>query len=103
VTAALTGEPRFFLDRGMGSLVVPRALRHAGWLVTTMDERYGSGPSQNIADVDWISDASSRGECIVAKDAAIARRSHEAATVAMCDARVFAITNAQITGPSMVR
>jgi hypothetical protein len=32
---------RFFLDCGLGSVVVPGALRAAGWLLETMDERYG--------------------------------------------------------------
>jgi uncharacterized hydantoinase/oxoprolinase family protein len=41
---------RFFLDRGLGSLVVPRALRAAGWALETMDERYGADRSQEIQD-----------------------------------------------------
>ena len=32
----------FFLDRGLGAFVVPRALRAAGWMLETMDERYGA-------------------------------------------------------------
>jgi hypothetical protein len=30
---------RFFLDRGLSALIVPRALRQAGWNLETMDER----------------------------------------------------------------
>jgi hypothetical protein len=45
---------RFFLDRGLGSVVVPRALRAAGWTLETMDERYGADQSQNIQDTQWI-------------------------------------------------
>lgn len=41
---------RFFLDRGLGSLVVPRALRAAGWVLETMDERYGAEQSMEIQD-----------------------------------------------------
>ena len=40
---------RFFLDRGLGSVVVPRALRAAGWSVETMDERYPSLPAASSA------------------------------------------------------
>jgi uncharacterized protein (DUF433 family) len=29
------------LDRGLGSRIVPQALRQAGWTLETMDERYG--------------------------------------------------------------
>ena len=32
----------FFLDRRLGAFVVPRALRAAGWMLETMDERYGA-------------------------------------------------------------
>ncbi len=38
---------RFFLDRGLGAVVVPGALRAAGWTVETMDERYGADQSQS--------------------------------------------------------
>jgi uncharacterized hydantoinase/oxoprolinase family protein len=41
---------RFFLDRGLGAYVVPSALREAGWMLETMDERYGTDQSQNIQD-----------------------------------------------------
>ena len=49
---------RFFLDRGLGSVVVPRALRAAGWTLETMDERYGADQSQNIQDTQWIEEVS---------------------------------------------
>ena len=48
---------RFFADRSLGSQVVPQALRAAGWLVETMDERYGAESSQLIRDVQWIEEA----------------------------------------------
>ena len=40
---------RFFLDRGLGSVVVPRALRAAGWSLETMDERCPSLPTASSA------------------------------------------------------
>jgi hypothetical protein len=99
---AAPAPPRFFVDRGVGAVVVPSGLRAAGWRLTTMDERYGPGQSQLISDVEWIRDATSRGECLLTKDCAIARRPAEAAVVAMCDARVFALANARLTGPQML-
>ena len=92
----------FFLDRGLGAHIVPEGLRALGWDVITMDERYGVERSQEIADADWIRDASERGECILTKDAAIARRPAEAQVVYACAARVFTIKNARITGPQML-
>lgn len=95
-------EPRFFLDRGLGSVFVPTGLRARGWQITTMDERYGASASQNVADVDWIRDATSLGDCLLTKDVAIARNPTEAEVVFNCDARVFTITNAGLTGPEML-
>ncbi|MGC0145035.1 hypothetical protein [Pseudactinotalea sp. Z1732] len=71
-------EPRFFLDRGLGSQLVPSGLRERGWLLTTMDERYGAVASQEIEEADWIRDACARGECFLTKDSAIARNPTEA-------------------------
>ncbi|GEL95033.1 hypothetical protein CCO02nite_16910 [Cellulomonas composti] len=67
-----------------------------------MDERYGVDRSQEISDTDWIRDAAVRGECILTKDSAIARRPAEALTVYTCSARVFTIRNARLTGPQML-
>lgn len=94
--------PSFFLDRGLGSRLVPTGLRARGWQVTTMDERYGVLASQDVADVDWIREASARGDCLLTKDVAIARNPTEAEVVFNCDARVFTITNAHLTGPEML-
>lgn len=99
-TAGLA-DLRFFLDRGLGSLVVPSALRSHGWLLTTMDERYGADASQLIRDDQWIAEASSLGEVLLCKDRAIARGPGEARAVYMHDARVFALARANLSGPDM--
>ncbi len=94
-------ELRFFLDRGLGSRIVPDALRCRGWLLVTMDERYGVDRSQTVADAEWISDATARGEVLLCKDRAIAGNVAEARAVWMHDARVFALARADLTGPAM--
>lgn len=91
----------FFLDRGLGSVVVPNTLRKHGWQLTTMDERYGFAHSQRITDVEWISEAARRGEIMLCKDKAIARSPAEAMAVYLNDARVFALAHASVTGPEM--
>lgn len=95
-------ELQFFLDRGLGSLIVPSALRARGWSLTTMDERYGPERSQAVFDEDWISDAANRGEVLLCKDRAIARNVAEARAVYMHDARLFALARADLPGPAMV-
>lgn len=94
--------PRFFLDRGLGSVSVPTGLRDRNWHVTTMDERYGRDVSQEVADVDWIREATERGECLPTKDVAVAPNPSEAWVVFNCEARVFTITNARMPGPAML-
>jgi len=93
----------FFVDRGLGSQIVAGGLRLAGWQVTTMDERYGPDESQRVKDVDWIADASQRGEVLLAKDRAMAKKPLEAEAIFYNDARVFIIASAQITGPQMLQ
>jgi hypothetical protein len=78
---------RFFLDRGLGAVVVPRALRAAGWTLETMDERYGTDQSQNIQDTQWIEEATLAGDVLLCKDLAIAQNPLEAQAVYMTSAR----------------
>jgi len=94
--------PQFLTGRGLGSHIVPDGLRAAGWLVVTIDERHGPQVSQGVSDVDWIHDASIRGECLLTKDAAIASRPAEAMAIYMNDARAFAMARANVTGPTML-
>lgn len=93
---------RFFLDRGLGSRIVPNGLRQAGWSITTMDERYGAAASQSVADTTWIRDASAEHEVIITKDRAIAKRTLEAEAIYYSEARVLTIASAQITGPEQL-
>lgn len=92
---------RFFLDRGLGSLVVPRALRAAGWVLETMDERYGAEQSMEIQDTQWIEEATLAGDVLLCKDLAIARNPLEAQVIYMTSARVFALSKATLTGAVM--
>jgi hypothetical protein len=90
--------PRFFVDRGLGSRIVPGQLRAAGWQLVTMDERYGVAESQNISDVEWIEEAARCGEVLLCKDLAIARNQLEAEAVYRAAARVFGVANASLSG-----
>jgi PIN like domain len=94
---------RFFLDRGLGSRIVPGALRGAGWELETMDERYGASASQGISDVRWIEEATANGDVLLSKDMAIARNPLEAAAIYRASARAFALARQDIDGQSMVK
>lgn len=99
---AAVADLRFFLDRGLGAHIVPTALRARGWVLTTMDERYGADRSQRIEDEQWISEATNRGEVLLCKDRAIARGPVEARAVYTHDARVFTLARADLPGSEMV-
>jgi hypothetical protein len=90
---------RFFLDRGLGAVDVPGALRAAGWTLETMDERYGAGQSQGIQDAQWIEEATLAGDVLLCKDLAIAQNPLEAQAACMTGARAFALSNTRPTQP----
>lgn len=94
---------RFFLDRGLGSRIVPASLREAGWALETMDERYGKDVSQKIQDTQWIEEATLNGDVLLCKDLEIANNPLEAQVVYMSGARAFGLSNAQIIGPNMAK
>ena len=94
---------RFFLDRGLGARIVPQTLRQADWTLETMDERYGKANSQNIQDTKWIEEASLAGDVLLCKDLAIAHNALESQVIYMASARVFALSKASLSGPTMAQ
>jgi PIN domain-containing protein len=80
---AAASRLRFFLGRGLGAHSVPGALRQAGWVLETIDERYGKDGSQKIQDTKWIEEATLAGDVLLCKDLAIAHNPLEAQVVYM--------------------
>ena len=66
-----------------------------------MDERYGKEESQNILDTQWIEEATLAGDVLLCKDVAIAHNPLEAQVIYMCNARVFALSKANLAGRTM--
>lgn len=60
--------PRFFIDRSLGRIAVPRLLRADGWDVITLSEHYGIPADESVADAEWIREAASRNWPILMKD-----------------------------------
>jgi PIN like domain len=100
-TVPPASELTFFLDRNLGSQIVPGALRAAGWVLETMDERYGIDESKLIQDVQWIEEATLAGDVLLTKDVRIAKNPLEATAVYRTSARVFALASGMLTGPEM--
>nr|WP_239514551.1 hypothetical protein [Streptosporangium sp. 'caverna'] len=80
---------------------MPNALREAGWVLETMDERYGKDESQRIADTQWIEEATIRGDVLLCKDLAITHNLVEARVIYMSGARIFALAKADVVGKEM--
>ena len=68
-----------------------------------MDERYGADQSWKIQDTQWIEEATLAGDVLLCKDLAIAQNPLEAQAIYMTSAKVFALSNAAITGASMAQ
>jgi hypothetical protein len=78
---------------------VSSVFREAGFEVVLMSELYPEGEDQWVGDERWISDVDRLGMVALTKDAAIVR-AHGAA-LAASTLRVFALPNANLTGPAM--
>ena len=85
------GLPDLFIDRSLGRLTVPSLLRAAGLRLTTLTERYGLGPDENVADEIWLRDAGVRHEAALFKDDRIRYNVAEKATVKRFAVRCFVI------------
>ncbi|GAA1885476.1 hypothetical protein [Lapillicoccus jejuensis] len=99
--ARLVGLPHVFIDRSLGAVQLPRALRAAGIELTTMREHYGESLAQATADPDWIALTAERGWIGFHKDAAIRRNDLERAAVRSTGARLFCVPRADITADEL--
>lgn len=81
-------SPHFFVDRSLGAVQVPRLLRDAGWILTTLTEHFGKPADESVADVDWLALCGKEGWPVLMKDERIRYRAAE--RQALVDARVTA-------------
>lgn len=88
----------FFIDRSLGRLIVPNALRAAGVTVHPMAEVYGERVGQGLADTEWLQDAGANGWVVLMKDDKIRYRPAELQAVIEAGVRAFCLTNANLGG-----
>lgn len=93
--------PELFLDRSLGRLAVPNALRAAGLSLTTLAERYGVGHDQFVTDMEWLAEAGQSGEVVLMKDSRIYKNPAEWATVKRFGVRCFCLADRNISGALM--
>jgi hypothetical protein len=94
--------PRYFLDRSLSRNAVSAALRANGWDLITLAEHYGIPADEQVADVDWIEEASGQGWPILVKDKRIRHRPAEIDAVVRHKARCFVITRGDLPSAQMV-
>lgn len=90
--------PVFFLDRGLGRRHVADAIREAGFEVVLMADVFDDD-GQNVGDDEWIEFVSDQSWVALTKDAALVRAHTDA--IRASTIRVFALPNANMTGPEM--
>ena len=80
---------------------MPSCLRAAGWDLVTLAEHYGTPADEQIADVQWIHDAATRGWPVLMKDKRIRYRRAEIDAVVQHQAQCFVITRGNLTSTEM--
>lgn len=91
--------PEFFVDRSLGSEVVPDALRKVGLTAHALVDVYPE--HEDVDDDIWIPEATENGWVLLTKDRAIRRNQAEKDAVERSNARMFCIPSASMTGPAM--
>jgi hypothetical protein len=92
----MPGAPHFFVDRSLGRIRVPALLRAAGWTLTTLAEHYGIPADEDVADIEWLTLAGTRGWAVLMKDDRIRRRPAELAALKAAGVHAFCIANANL-------
>lgn len=88
----------FFVDRGLGRHVLPRALRQAGLVVHTMAEVF-AGREQGVTDEEWLERAGHEGWIVLTKDKRIRYRHVEIEAIREHGVRAFVLASGSLTGP----
>lgn len=89
--------PEFFVDRSLGSRIVPEALRRAGLTAHAMADVYPN-LGEDLADETWIPEVTARGWIILLKDDRVRSNPAERAAILDSAARVFCVTRGNLTG-----
>jgi hypothetical protein len=89
--------PTFFVDRSLGGVTVPEALRAAGATVVALDERF----THDTPDEVWLSECGRRGWIVLTRDQRLRYRPAEIQALRESGCLVFVVTAGQMTGPDL--
>jgi predicted nuclease of predicted toxin-antitoxin system len=95
----LAGPFVFFVDRSLGSRVVPEALRQAGEVVEIHDDHFPA----DARDADWLSAVGNRGWIVLTKDERIRYRMIEQHAMMRASVAAFILTAGGVTGAEMAQ
>jgi hypothetical protein len=87
----------FFIDRGLGQIVVAAALKGAGQIVKTHDEIF----PQDEHDSVWLKEVGRRGWIVLTKDTRIRYRVNEVTALRRAKVRAFVLTRGDLKGEEM--
>jgi len=90
----------YWVDRCLGSNIVPAALRSARIDVRTYADLYPNDPK--VQDADWIPQVAERGWVILTKDKNIRRLPVEVQALEAAQARYVCLSSASMTGEEQV-
>lgn len=95
------GLPDLFLDRSLGRVQVPSALKAAGLRVRTLAEEYGLPRDEGVADTEWLAHAGRNGWPVLMKDERIRYRPAEKEAVIAFEVQAFCLTNGNLKARAM--
>lgn len=94
-------QPEFFLDRCLGSVKLPQALRAKGFQPKTMEEYYGKEQAQLTSDEKWLAVAGKQNWVVLTKDKRIKTRTAEIDMIIEHRVRCFCINRGDLKGDVM--
>lgn len=94
-------QPEFFVDRSLGRIQVPDALRAAGWALRTHFEVFGAR-DEKIADTEWLEMCGRTRRPVLSKDRRLRYRPAEVAAIRRHRVRAFVLTHGSLRAMEQV-
>lgn len=93
--------PIFLIDRSLGRVQVPQALRAAGWRVVTLAEHYGIPRDAGVSDEEWLALAGHHGWAVLMKDDRIRYRPAEREALIRAKVQAFCLSSGNLHAGQM--
>ncbi len=90
----LDSEIVFFVDRSLGGMIVPDAIRAAGYLAEAHDDHFGPA----TADEEWLPEVGKRGWVVITKDRRFKSRTPELVAMIRANTHVFVLRDKKLNG-----